>query len=79
MKHVSILVRKVFTIMTQTSPQSNDEKKSQVQDYFSRTAENYVASVSHSKGNDLKRLIEIGERKAFLASRLTGGISTLST
>ena len=50
--------------MTQTSPQSNDEKKSQVQDYFSRTAENYVTSSSHSKGNDLKRLIEIGEWNA---------------
>jgi ubiquinone/menaquinone biosynthesis C-methylase UbiE len=61
--------------MTQTSPQNSDEKKSQVQDYFSRTAENYVASVSHSKGNDLKRLIEIGEWDAqqYALDIATGG------
>ncbi|MGZ3611589.1 MAG: methyltransferase domain-containing protein [Ktedonobacteraceae bacterium] len=45
-----------------TTPQSNDEqKKSQVQDYFSRTADSYVASFSHRSGDDLKRLIELGE------------------
>ncbi|HLZ56667.1 MAG TPA: class I SAM-dependent methyltransferase [Ktedonosporobacter sp.] len=44
--------------------QSSDEKKVQVQDYFSRTAENYVASVSHGQGSDLKRLIALGEWSA---------------
>ncbi|MGZ3644438.1 MAG: methyltransferase domain-containing protein [Ktedonobacteraceae bacterium] len=45
-----------------TTPQSNDEqKKSQVQDYFSRTADSYVASFSHRSGDDLKCLIELGE------------------
>lgn len=47
--------------MTHTSSQNNDEKKAQVQDYFSRTAQNYVASLSHGTGGDLKRLIELGE------------------
>jgi ubiquinone/menaquinone biosynthesis C-methylase UbiE len=47
--------------MTQTPQQNGDEKKAQVQDYFSRTAEGYVASFSHRAGNDLKRLIELGE------------------
>src|SRR5712692_4502311 len=46
--------------MTQT-PQNGDEKKAQVQDYFARTAESYVASFSHRTGDDLKRLIELGE------------------
>ena len=46
--------------MTQT-PQHGDEKKAQVQDYFARTAESYVASFSHRTGDDLKRLIELGE------------------
>jgi ubiquinone/menaquinone biosynthesis C-methylase UbiE len=36
-------------------------QKTQVQDYFSRTAESYVASFSHRTGNDLQRLIELGE------------------
>jgi len=40
---------------------SSDEKKAQVQDYFSRTAESYVASFSHRTGSDLQRLIELGE------------------
>jgi len=44
------------------SPQPfNDDKKAQVQDYFSRTAEGYVASFSHRAGDDLQRLIELGE------------------
>ena len=47
--------------MTSTPQQSNNEKKTQVQDYFSRTAESYVASFSHRTGDDLKRLIELGE------------------
>src|ERR1700730_8256949 len=38
-----------------------EDKKAHVQDYFSRTAQSYVASVSHSSGQDLRRLIEIGE------------------
>lgn len=42
--------------------QHNDnKKKTQVQDYFSRTAEGYVASFSHRAGYDLQRLIELGE------------------
>jgi len=41
--------------------QSNQDKKAQVQEYFSRTAEGYVASFSHRGGDDLERLIEIGE------------------
>lgn len=45
-----------------TSPQSaNNDKKAQVQDYFSRTAEGYVTSFSHRAGDDLLRLIELGE------------------
>ncbi len=46
--------------MARTS-QHGDEKKAQVQDYFARTAESYVASFSHRTGDDLKRLIELGE------------------
>jgi ubiquinone/menaquinone biosynthesis C-methylase UbiE len=37
------------------------QQKSNVQDYFSRTAESYVSSFSHRTGSDLERLIEIGE------------------
>lgn len=44
-----------------TSPQSNEAKKEQVQDYFSRTATSYVTSFEHRTGDDLKRLIELGE------------------
>src|SRR5438552_9494817 len=43
------------------TPQDPNEQKTQVQDYFSRTAESYVASFSHKAGDDLKRLIELGE------------------
>jgi ubiquinone/menaquinone biosynthesis C-methylase UbiE len=43
------------------SPQSSDEKKAHVQDYFSRTAASYVTSISHRTGGDLNRLIELGE------------------
>src|SRR3954471_13624647 len=50
--------------MTQISPQDNDEKKNQVQDYFSRTAENYVTSPTHRTGSDLQRLVELGEGNA---------------
>src|SRR5436190_1812961 len=49
--------------MTRTPQQNHDEHKTQVQNYFSRTAESYVASFSHKTGNDLKRLIELGEWK----------------
>ncbi len=41
--------------------QSSQDKKAQVQAYFSRTAESYVASFSHRAGNDMTRLLEIGE------------------
>lgn len=47
--------------MTDTPRQDQERKKIQVQDYFSRTAENYVASFSHHTGTDLQRLIELGE------------------
>ncbi len=46
--------------MSDTPPET-DAKKAQVQDYFSRTAESYVASISHKTGGDLQRLLEIGE------------------
>jgi len=47
--------------MSQTPEQDSTAKKAQVQDYFSRTAESYVASFSHRAGDDLQRLLEIGE------------------
>jgi ubiquinone/menaquinone biosynthesis C-methylase UbiE len=47
--------------MTQTPQPANNDQKAQVQDYFSRTAESYVASFSHRMGDDLQRLIELGE------------------
>jgi ubiquinone/menaquinone biosynthesis C-methylase UbiE len=47
--------------MTQTPQPGNNDKKAQVQDYFSRTADSYVASFSHRAGDDLQRLIELGE------------------
>jgi ubiquinone/menaquinone biosynthesis C-methylase UbiE len=47
--------------MTSSSQEDNNGKKAQVQDYFSRTAEGYVASFSHRGGSDLDRLIELGE------------------
>jgi ubiquinone/menaquinone biosynthesis C-methylase UbiE len=47
--------------MAQTSPQHDQEQKSQVQAYFSRTAENYVTSATHRSGKDLTRLIDLGE------------------
>src|SRR3989449_882911 len=47
--------------MTDTPQHNSNEQKTQVQDYFSRTAESYVASFSHRAGDDLKRLIESGE------------------
>ncbi len=37
------------------------QQKSQVQDYFSRTAEGYVTSFSHKTGSDLERLLALGE------------------
>ncbi len=40
---------------------THDEQKAQVQEYFSRTAANYVASTAHRVGVDLQRLIEVGE------------------
>src|ERR1700676_4869543 len=47
--------------MTTSPKPANNDKKAQVQDYFSRTAEGYVASFSHRAGDDLLRLIELGE------------------
>ncbi len=47
--------------MTNTPPQDSNQQKAQVQDYFARTAESYVASFSHRTGDDLKRLVELGE------------------
>ena len=47
--------------MTDTSQPAHEQKKTQVQDYFSRTAESYVASFSHRSGDDLQHLIELGE------------------
>src|SRR6266571_8897440 len=54
------LRQRILSSMTQT-PQHGDEKKAQVQDYFARTAASYVASFSHRTGDDLQRLIELGE------------------
>jgi ubiquinone/menaquinone biosynthesis C-methylase UbiE len=48
-------------VMTFNSPQGSAEKKAQVQDYFSRTAENYVAATSFRMGSDLQKLLTIGE------------------
>jgi ubiquinone/menaquinone biosynthesis C-methylase UbiE len=48
----------------QASSQDTQEKKARVQDYFSRTAASYVTSKVHRHGNDLKRLIELGEWQA---------------
>ena len=50
--------------MTTSSQPTNNDKKAQVQDYLSRTAESYVASFSHRAGDDLLRLIELGELEA---------------
>src|SRR2546428_6789006 len=47
-------------VMTQTPQPDSSEKKAQVQDYFARTAESYVA-ISHRTGDALQRLIELGE------------------
>lgn len=47
--------------MSQSPQQDDSVKKAQVQDYFARTAESYVASFSHRTGDDLKRLVELGE------------------
>lgn len=40
---------------------TNDEKKAQVKEYFGRTAASYVNSPSHRAGNDLQRLLALGE------------------
>lgn len=47
--------------MTSNSARSSAEKKAQVQDYFSRTAESYVAASSFRMGPDLQKLLAIGE------------------
>ena len=61
--------------MTDTPQQADEKKKKLVQDYFSRTAESYVASFSHRSGNDLQRLIELGEWNPHLTALdiATGG------
>jgi ubiquinone/menaquinone biosynthesis C-methylase UbiE len=56
-----LLSRKFNEPMTTLPQPANNDKKAQVQDYFSRTAEGYVASFSHRAGEDLQRLIELGE------------------
>src|SRR6059058_3050356 len=47
--------------MTDTSQPAHEQKKTQVQNYFSRTAESYIASFSHRSVDDIQRLIELGE------------------
>lgn len=61
--------------MAQSSSQSNQEQKAQVQAYFSRTAASYVTSAVHRTGSDLKRLVELAElQPALLALDIaTGG------
>jgi ubiquinone/menaquinone biosynthesis C-methylase UbiE len=51
------------------------QQKSQVQDYFSRTAEGYVASFSHKTGSDLERLIALGDwnKEQYALDIATGG------
>jgi ubiquinone/menaquinone biosynthesis C-methylase UbiE len=56
-----VLKKGTASNMTYIYQQGDDEKKAQVQDYFARTAEGYIASFSHRSGNDLQRLIELGE------------------
>jgi ubiquinone/menaquinone biosynthesis C-methylase UbiE len=57
------------------------QQKSQVQDYFSRTAEGYVASFSHRTGSDLDRLIALGEwnNQQYALDIATGGGHTALT
>jgi ubiquinone/menaquinone biosynthesis C-methylase UbiE len=61
--------------MTETAQPDHGQKKTQVQDYFSRTADSYVASFSHRSGDDLQRLIELGEWNSQLTALdiATGG------
>ena len=47
--------------MPDTPQPAHEQKKTQVQDYFSRTAESYVTSFSHRSGDDMQRLLELGE------------------
>ncbi|GCE27688.1 putative methyltransferase YcgJ [Dictyobacter alpinus] len=47
--------------MGQSLPADDQDQKARVQAYFSRTAASYVTSASHRYGNDLQRLIELGE------------------
>src|SRR5258707_5404967 len=57
----SICRSKQGLYMTQTPQPGSDEQKAHVKDYFARTAESYVASFSHRAGDDLERLVELGE------------------
>jgi hypothetical protein len=45
----------------------NDDPKAQVQDYFSRTAESYVASFSHEAGEEDVKVSKVSRRKDFQA------------
>jgi len=67
--------------MPNTPQHNHDEQKSQVQDYFSRTAESYVRSFSHKSGDDLQRLVEVGEwdkRQQVLDIATGGGHTALA-
>lgn len=63
------------TSQPQSDQASSEQKKAQVQDYFSRTAEGYVTSFSHKTGKDLQRLLEMGEWNSTLRALdvATGG------
>jgi ubiquinone/menaquinone biosynthesis C-methylase UbiE len=67
--------------MTSAAESGDDQKKAQVQDYFARTAESYVSSFEHRTGDDLQRLIEIGEwepQQAALDIATGGGHTALA-
>ncbi|GHO89362.1 class I SAM-dependent methyltransferase [Dictyobacter formicarum] len=67
--------------MATNSSESNEQKKAQVQAYFSRTAASYVTSASHRTGSDLQRLIALGEWQPSLRAIdiATGGGHTALT
>jgi ubiquinone/menaquinone biosynthesis C-methylase UbiE len=49
-----------FSLTDNSSP-IDDNQKAHVQAYFSRTAAHYVTSATHRSGNDLNRLLSLGE------------------
>lgn len=67
--------------MATNSSESNEQKKAQVQAYFSRTAASYVTSASHRTGSDLQRLVALGEWQPSLRAIdiATGGGHTALT